>query len=218
LIDTDRKLFYVHSENPFLEEKLQEVEDEARYFAEDLGAMLDEVNFANLSRTERERWIEGQSIFSRKRPTEAATEEQSPAPEPEVSAKPEQPSTAPEDEQTEPESAVSAATAQPFITPQRSAPAVETIHATESPAAPVQPVMQEYHPMVQEQKPQQVPVEGQLKASPLATAKRRQEITQKKEMSDVENTLKQAERRKTVSATGVVSRDREALARLLTSF
>ena len=76
LLHTDRKLFYAHSANPFLVDALQDVEEEARYFAEDMGAMLDEVDFANLSDTEQDSWFEGQSIFSQKKQPEAAPVEQ----------------------------------------------------------------------------------------------------------------------------------------------
>jgi len=182
LLHTERNLFYAHSTNPFLENELKEVEEEARYFAEDLGAMLDEVDFANLSETEQDRWIDAQSIFNQKKQPEAAPVEQNPK-------------TA--------ETVAAATTVQPRT-------------------APVQPVTQAIHPAAVKQKPpQEVPVDAQVrqaKDTPLATAKRRQEIEQKAETAGVEKTPKPTERRKSVSATGVVSRDREALARLLTSF
>jgi len=201
LLHTDRKLFYAHSANPFLEDELREVEEEARYFAEDLGAMLDEVDFANLSDPEQDRWIEGQSIFSQKKHPEASPVEQPPQHAAAASA---------------------AATVQSAAAPERVAPAAEAIRAPEPPAAPVQPVTQTQHPETQKQKPQQeVPVDEQIlqaKAAQPASAKRRQEITQKADTAGIEKTPKQKEKRKSVSATGVVSRDREALARLLTSF
>ncbi len=202
LLHTDRKLFYAHSTNPFLEDELQEVEEEARYFAEDLGAMLDEVDFANLSEPEKNRWIEGQSIFSREKQPEAVPVE-----------RPHQPAV---------EEVEVSVTVEPAAPPERLAPAAEAIRAPEPPAAPVQPVTQAQHPEALKQKPpQEVPVDAQVrqaKDTPLATAKRRQEITQKAETAGIEKTPKPAEKRKTVSATGVVGRDREALARLLTSF
>ncbi len=72
LLLTDRKLIYSHSENPFLEDHLLKIEDEARDFAEYLGAMMDEVDFASMSDLEKERWIENQGIFSTKTPPEVA--------------------------------------------------------------------------------------------------------------------------------------------------
>jgi len=200
LLQTDRKLFYAHSANPFSADGLQDVEEEARYFAEDLGAMLDEVDFASLSEPEQERWIEGQSIFSQKKQPEAAPVEQPP----------------------QPAAAVAATTVQPPAVPERLAPATEEIRAPEPPAASVQRVTQAQQPEAQEQKPpQEVPVDAQVrqaKDSPLAAAKRRQELQQNAVTIDLEQAPKQTVKKKVFSATGVVSRDREALARLLTSF
>jgi hypothetical protein len=72
LIHTDRKLFYTNSANPFLEDVLQDIEDEARNFSEGLGALLDEVDFAKMSDLEKSEWIEGQSIFGQKKEPECA--------------------------------------------------------------------------------------------------------------------------------------------------
>ena len=200
LLQTDRKLFYAHSANPFLEEVLQDVEEEARYFAEDLGAMLDEVDFAGLSEPEQDSWIEGQSIFSQKKQPEAAPVEQP--------------------HQLAPAAAVSSV--QPPEAPERLTSAPEEIRAPEPSAASVQPVTQAHQPDAQEQKsPREAPVDaqvGQAKASPLAAAKRRQEMQQNAVTIDLEKAPKQTVKKKVFSATGVVSRDREALARLLTSF
>lgn len=200
LLQTDRKLFYAHSANPFLEEALQDVEDEARDFAEDLGAMLDEVDFAGLSETERDSWIEGQSIFSQKK----------------------QPETAPVEQPLQLAPAVAVTTVQPPAAPERLTPVTEDIRAPEPPAASVQPVTRAQQPGAQEQKtPQEVTVDAQVrqaKDSPLAAAKRRQEMQQNAVTIDLEKAPKQTVKKKVFSATGVVSRDREALARLLTSF
>jgi len=183
LLHTDRKLFYAHSENPFLEDGFQDVEEEARYFAEDLGAMLDEIDFAGLSEPEKESWIEGQSIFSQKKQPEAAPVEQ-------------------------PSQSAPAA-------PERLTPVPEEIRAPEPSAASVQPEAQE------QKSPKEVPVDAQVRqatVSPLAAAKRRQEMQQNAVTIDLEKAPKQTVKKKAFSATGVVSRDREALARLLTSF
>ncbi len=142
LLHTDRKLFYAHSANPFLEEVLQDVEEEARYFAEDLGAMLDEVDFAGLSEPEQDSWIEGQSIFSQKKQPEAAPVEQP--------------------HQLAPAAAVSSV--QPPAAPERLTPAPEEIRAPEPPAASVQPVTQAHQPEAQEQKsPREAPVDEQVR-------------------------------------------------------
>jgi hypothetical protein len=200
LLHTDRKLFYAHSANPFLEDALQDIEEEARYFAEDLGAMLDEVDFASLSEPEQESWIEGQSIFSRKKQPEAAPVEQPP----------------------QLATAVIATTVQSSAAPERLTPATEEIRAPEPPAVSVQLVTPAQQPEAQEQRPpQEVPEDAQVaqaKASPLAAAKRRQETQQEAVTIDLEKAPKQTVKKKVFSSTGVVSRDREALARLLTSF
>jgi hypothetical protein len=58
----------------------------------------------------------------------------------------------------------------------------------------------------------------QTQAPPVAAAKHRLEITQKESTTGIEMPPKQTIKKKSFSATSVVSRDREALARLLTSF
>lgn len=63
-LHSDRRLFYTCSKNPFAYGELTEVETEARNFAEDLGAMLDEIDFAKMSDLEKGRWIDEQEIFS----------------------------------------------------------------------------------------------------------------------------------------------------------
>jgi hypothetical protein len=67
---TDRKIYYCHSANPFSESELPAVEDEARSFAEDMGAMLDELALAKMSDIEKDRWIDEQDIFSSKKKTD----------------------------------------------------------------------------------------------------------------------------------------------------
>jgi hypothetical protein len=200
LLHTDRKLFYAHSANPFLVDTLPDVEDEARDFAEDMGAMLDEVDFASLSDSEQDRWIKGQSIFSQKKQPEAAPVEQPPQPTP----------------------AAAVATVRPPAAPERHTPEPDEIPAPKPSAASVQPVTLGQLPEAQEQQyDQEVPVDVevvQVKASPLAAAKRRQEMQQNAVPTDIEKAPKQTVKKKVFSATGVVSRDREALARLLTSF
>jgi hypothetical protein len=63
LLLTGRKLFYSHTSNPFSERDLNSVEEEARTFAEGLGAMLDEVNLSTMTRDAKEHWIDAQEIF-----------------------------------------------------------------------------------------------------------------------------------------------------------
>lgn len=67
---TDRRFYYSYSSNPFPEEAMAEVEDEARRFVEDMGFLLDELFFAGMSLDEKNRWIENQEIFSSKKPAQ----------------------------------------------------------------------------------------------------------------------------------------------------
>ncbi len=70
LLTTNRKMFYSYSSNPFPEEQITEVEEEAFAFAEGLGAMLDDVVFSKLSDADQKRWIDEQDIFSKTTPFE----------------------------------------------------------------------------------------------------------------------------------------------------
>ena len=65
LLHSDREYFYPYSGNPFSESEMRQVEEEARSFVEDLGAMLDEIDCAHMSDLEKNHWIEAQNIFSR---------------------------------------------------------------------------------------------------------------------------------------------------------
>jgi hypothetical protein len=201
LLNTDRKLFYTHSGNPFLEEGLQDVEEEARYFAEDMGAMLDEVDFAGLSEQEQDKWIDAQSIFSQKKMPEVAPAEQSPQ---------------------QVEAAAKTATMQSPASLEQFTPAPGVTRAPERTVTSGQQVTKARRSETQVQKTSlEVPVEAQVeeaKASPLAAAKHRQEMKQNAAAISLDAVPKQTVKKKAFSATGVVSRDREALARLLTSF
>lgn len=184
-LHTDRKLFYTHSANPFLEHEMPDVEDEARNFADGLGAMLDELDFSKMSDLEKDRWIEDQGIFIRKKQPEDALVEQPPQSE--------------------------VAAAAPAVQPQ-------PVSVPEPPAALVRPAPQSSQAELQEQ-PQSASVTGgvQPKAPP-AAPKRRQEPVRKAIREGILKTPEQSPKKEAPSPTGVVSRDREALARLLTSF
>jgi hypothetical protein len=210
LLLTDRKLIYAHSANPFSEDKMLEVEDEARDFAEYMGALMDEVHFAGMSDLEQDCWIDDQGFFSTKIQPEAAPVSDQPA-------VPEQPKPP----------IVPASVAQPTAEPERSAPAAEAISAPEPPAVPVQPVpkvVPKASPAAPKEQPRTSPVmetaqkEIQTPAPPLAASKHNQEIEQKVAMTGIETPPKQTGKKRSFSPTGVVNRDREALARLLTSF
>jgi outer membrane biosynthesis protein TonB len=206
LLLTDRKLIYAHSANPFVEEKVSEVEDEARDFAEYMGAMMDEVHFAGMSDLEQDCWIDDQGFFKTKTQPEAA-------PVPEQPAVPERPKPL----------SVPAPHAQPPAVPEQSAPAAEAISAPEPPALPVQPVPKA-SPVEPKEHQRTSPMtetaqkDIQSQTPPLAASRHRPEIEQKETMTGIETPPKQAEKKRSFSPTSVVNRDREALARLLSSF
>jgi hypothetical protein len=215
LLLTDRKLVYAHSANPFLEEELLKIEDEARDFAEYMGAMMDEVDFASMSDLEQDKWIEDQGIFSTKTPPEVAAAVSAPASElvTQTPQAPEPPIPAAETKSAP----------EPPAAPEQPIPAVETISAPQPPAAPsVQPVPKAY-PVEAKEQTHDAPVKETVRkdvptqAPPRAAAKQRQETVQKEATTGIE-TPKQTVKKISFSATSVVGRDREALARLLTSF
>lgn len=119
LLLTGRRLFYAHSSNPFPPEELDSVEDEALCFVEGLGALVDEIDIANLSAEEKGRWMEDQDIFSLQARPEKSPE--TPSPEPEAEA-----------ERTEPQS-LQPSPAVPEVAPQ---PPVQPEPARPAPAAP----------------------------------------------------------------------------------
>jgi len=210
LLLTDRKLIYAHSANPFVEDKMLEVEEEARDFAEYMGAMMDEAHFAGMSDLEQDCWIDVQGFFSTKTQPEAAPVSEQPA-------VPEQPKPlfAP------------APAAQPPAEPEQSAPAAEAISAPEPPAVPVQPVprvVPKAAPVEPKEHPRTSPVtetaQKDIQTLPplLAASRHRLEIEQKETMTSIETPPKQTGKKRSFSPTSVVNRDREALARLLTSF
>ncbi len=168
LLKTDRKLYYSNPSNPFPEEELGAVEDDARGFAEGLGAMLDEIDFTKLSVSDQERWINDQEIFSQKPP------EAKPAAQPAGPA------------QAQPVSTV-------VSEPQQETPKPRKAPAADRSGAPSKP-------------------------APLAEAVKQQEIMQQAIKAGVAKPPKQASAREAQSVTGAISRDREALARLLASF
>lgn len=235
-LHTDRRLFYVFATNPFPDGELPDVENEARNFAEGLGAMLDEIDFSKMSDLEKDSWIEDQPLFGQKRQLEAAPAaseasdaQASPAPQPASASGAEAP----------------AALAQPVPmeqpAPSQLAPVPEA-PATAPPVSPAAPVFQatvvqpppsgppavevpvSFEDDVQDEQTVESPSQTKSSepspgVSPLAAAaKKRQEIMQKAVKAGVIKAPKQSSKKESPSLTGVVSRDREALARLFTSF
>ncbi len=213
---TNRKLYYAHSSNPYPDEKQQEVEEEALTFAEGLGAVMDEIDMSKLSQENKNSWVAEQEIFN---PKPAASETAQPEPVPseqipsDVQSAPVQPL---------PQSAPSIPVLQqPAPQP---TPVVQPAAAPlGSPPPPVQQAARIPEPFVQ---PQFTPPNDAVPIAPpepiaapfAAAAKSREAIVQKTAKAGTSKQSK-AERKKDPHAmTGVVSRDREALARLFTSF
>ena len=73
-IRANRTVYYSYSSNPFSESDLSAVEEEALGFAEEMGAMLDELGLAKMSDVEKDSWIDKQDIFSIWKETEAKAE------------------------------------------------------------------------------------------------------------------------------------------------
>ncbi len=210
LIHTDRKLFYTNSANPFLEDVLPDIEDEARNFAEGLGAFLDEADFAKMSDSEKDEWIDGQSIFGQKKepepapavpPAAAEQAQPEPAPAPQPTPVPVSPAA--------PVQTVQASQAAPILAASP-APEPQPVTAPTPPEPPVPEMMASGQHSLESP----APVAGPLAAA----AKKRQEIMDKAVKAGVAKPPKQPLARELSTATSVVSRDREALARLLTSF
>jgi len=271
LLTTERKLFYKHSSNPFLSEEVQGVEDEARSFVEDLGALLDEIDLTKMSESDKELWIYEQSIFSEKK-------HQAPEPEPDVPSETNEQSSAQEGasaeqpQQAAPESPASpvqpgpvvpvpepaAAPVQPAPVVHAAPPVLEPATASVQPAqvvqpspalasvaaptlpvqtvqpapapesmaaqtqeavAPAAPVVSEPPAQISQSQQASLEVLDADKAALLAeSAKKRHDIIQKSVQTHNAKMLKQPPKKEPLSPTSVVSRDREALSRLLTSF
>jgi hypothetical protein len=245
LLDTDRRLFYPHSSNPFPEGDMDAVDEEARGFAEGLGAMLDEIDITKMTPEEKNHWIDDQAIFNLKKQTVAKSVEQT---EPQATGSLEQPA-APFVQPQEatappvPGSAVSVEQPAPAAEPQETAapvvpvtttsagepasvvqtepvdrleedvapaPPMHTIPAPPSPEPPQQPPEQP--------KPPKRQVAAAAKAAPRVSAKRAEDLIQRAIMAGVVKAPKSQLNKEIRSNNGIVSRDKEALARLLSSF
>jgi hypothetical protein len=268
LLSTNRRLYYSHSDNPFFDDRMEEMEEEAYAFAESLGAMLDEIDFTKLSDAEQDRWIDEQEIFSKKTsPLDALSESQPIAQAQQAAQTVQQPST-----QAQPESqapsilpvshAEQPVPAQPIAQvqpPTPVTPKVSTPTQPEQPAspAPSTPLVEQEQPTQQVQKPSLAErVSARVSPIPKTTriqkpvpppqtplsqpetyiaqaaetssqqaqqgqpppARQQKEILQQAIKAGIVKPPKQTQSKETQPVCGGLRRDREALARLLTSF
>jgi hypothetical protein len=224
---TNRRLYYVHSSNPFPEGEMATIEQEALEFAEGLGAMLDEKDFSKITLEEKNGWIDAQELFNLK-----AAPEPSPQPAAEVQTAtepvPQTPSPPPIQE---PAQAATAASSPQAAPPQQEPPVqrapVQPVPQVQPASAPQPEEVEERAALPQQperpaqQSQRQKTQAAQRGAVPSADAARKQqEILQKAIKEGIAKPPKQSPPAAPASSpsTGVVSRDREALARLLTSF
>ncbi len=236
---SNRKLFYSHSGNPFSEGQLADIEDEARRFAEDLGAVLDEKNFSKMSGSEKEAWIANLEILSGKKREEEKRQEHAPA-----ETKPQPANTAAQN------AAVPGALPQPVpvqVSPVQPAPVAP------AQAAPEQPQPVQASPASKSgpapSKQAQIQANAQTPSAPLAvpqaplqparkTAGQRQandaaaapspegqppaqaadNLLQEAVKAGVVKAPKAQLKKDIRTAAGLISREKEALARLLASF
>jgi hypothetical protein len=232
---TDRRLFYVHSSNPFAEKEMDAIEQEALEFAEGLGAMLDEKDFTMMTIEDKSAWIDAQEIFNPKKAEHAAAPPSPPTQETQAAT-----SAAPVPAQPTPPPAhpVQEAPKKPVMVPpavQETAPVQQTQPVQQAPAQPAPQAQSASAPAPAENaEPASPPEPSDLHeqkiqnrktaavpryAVPSAeAARKRQEILQKAIKEGIAKPPKQSLPGAAASSTGVVSRDREALARLLTSF
>jgi hypothetical protein len=215
LLATNRRLFYPHSSNPFPEEDMNGVDEEARGFAEGLGAVLDEIDITKMSSEEKNHWIDDQAIFNLKKQIEAKPAEQPAAP---VTAAEQPPEPAAQPAAAQPEPAVQPApVAQPASLVQP-APVAQPQEAA-APAAPgyTVPVPPAPEPPPQPRPPTR-PVPAPPQAAQQASVKRPEDVIQQAIKAGVVKAPKPQLKKEIHSAKGIVSRDKEALARLLSSF
>lgn len=242
-LHSDSKLYYKYSGNPFPESRLADVEDESRRFAEDLGAMLDDLDFSKMSVKEKDQWIDEQEMLSGRKkepPLADGTLENETAPV--KAADPDQSIPAPIQDQ------------QPVVAPQVEPPVtVQPVQQAQQPVQPAIPVQQTVQPAQPVAAPP-APATGTVRSTQVrqtggltsANTKKKpaepiEQIEQIKneappeERSSAESVqpvdvLEEALKAGVVKApkdklkkdiriaSGLVSRDREALARLLASF
>lgn len=253
-ISTDRRMYYTHSSNPFPEAQMADVEDEARAFAEGLGAMLDEIDFGKLSTDDKNRWIEEQEFLSGKKEDPpvavqpAVASSSSPTPQPPAEQPPAPiPQPAPLQQSPVIQTPIQTAPAAPPVQPAPVQPLVmqpvQTVPVPPPPAMlpPLQATPVPQAPIAQPAPPVPQAAPSMLTMPPLDVAPAQRSvrprisppqaaengITAVRMPDDVlEQAVKEgvvkapkAQLKKDIrSTTGTISRDKEALARLMASF
>ncbi len=220
-INSGRKLYYTHSANPFSIEERPAVENEALGFAEDLGAMLDVINIDKMSWEEKRTWFEEHEVFSIKKKTEEQAFS-SPSVQPSVVNAADAPGCV-----VQPPAQPSAAR------PASSIPDSETQNALERPGvAPKsepagKPAASGYEPQQQSQdirKKQTAGPAAKTMISPSSAAiespvfERTGDVLEEAVKAGVVKAPKTQLAKDIQASAGVVSRDKEALARLFSSF
>jgi hypothetical protein len=215
LLDTNRGLFYPHSSNPFPEENINAVDEEARGFAEELGAMLDEIDITKMTPEEKNNWIDDQAIFNLTKQIEAKPAEQTAAQATGSFEQPAAPAAQPQEAAAPAVPVPTGSAAQPATAakPQEAdAPAtpVYTIPAPPVPEPPPQPPVQP--------RPPKRPADAPTKTAQRVSAKRPEDVIQRAIKAGVVKAPKPQLNKEIRRTNGIVSRDKEALARLLSSF
>ena len=207
LLATNRRFFYPHSSNPFPESYLNGVDEEARIFAEGLGAVLDEIDITKMSSEERDHWIDDQAIFNLKKQIEPKPAETAAAPTDQVRS----------DIQPQGVDAQAAPASGALVPPVQ-------VQPQQPPAQPQQPLVQPQQPLVQLQQPLEQPVppmkpaSASLQAAQQVSATQSEDIVQQAIRAGVVKEPRTQLKKEIQSASGILSRDKEALARLLSSF
>ncbi len=213
LLATDRRLFYPHSSNPFPEEDMNGIDEEARSFAEGLGAVLDEIDITKLSSEEKNLWIDDQAIFNLKKQIEANPTE---APAASVMASEQLPESAehPAAEQTAPVAPESPVQPVPVAEPK-----VAAAQASPDDTVPVPPPAEHFPQLPEQPGPPRRSAPAPSQAANQVSAKRLEDIIQRAIKAGVVKAPKTQLKKEIHNSTaGIVSRDKEALARLLSSF
>ncbi len=194
LVRTGRMLHYSYSDNPFPEEDTVDVEEDARSFAEDLGALLDELDIAGMTDGEKTKWLtEHEVLVGTSAPV------------------------APAPEKTPGEAAASAS---PVAAPAPQAPpaAIPAPEAQPAAAAPAEPSAPEPAAPAKQQTPVQKtsPVAAPRRRTPAGAAA--PQPPKRPIPPPASREQQEGEREGVVSPNGLVKRGREALARLFASF